>query len=344
MIPSDGLRARGLLACALACRCMCARAASGALAPAGVQALRIHELWQITLWVCMGVFGAILLALGVALLRARRAAMADERAQARSGHAREPRTRQTVMLATLGSSALLAGLVTADVLTDRSLSRLPVAEPLHIEMTGYQWWWQARYATEGSPSFGVSNELHVPVGRPVVVTLKSVDVIHSFWVPELHGKKDLLPGRTTTIQFRADRAGTWRGECAEFCGLQHALMAFSITADTPEAFAGWLAHQKASAAAPAQPDAVSGQRIFLDSDCARCHTVRGTSAAGTLGPDLTHVASRTTLAAGTLVNEPSQLAAWIVQPQSLKAGATMPPSRLPPEDVRLLVSYLETLQ
>jgi cytochrome c oxidase subunit 2 len=321
----------------------CARSASGALAPAGIQAERIHALWQLTLWVCIVVFAAVLVALGIALAKARRARSTGGEAPAPSDLAR-PHARRAVTLATLVSGALLVALVVADVLTDRSLSRLPVDDALHIEMTGYQWWWQARYADDGGESFGVSNDLHVPIGRPVVVTLKSVDVIHSFWVPELHGKKDLLPGRTTTIQFRADRAGTWRGECAEFCGLQHALMAFSITAEAPQAFAAWREHQRTSAAPPVEPAAAAGQRLFLGGHCAQCHTVRGTPAAGTLGPDLTHLASRATLAAGTVANEPAALAAWIVQPQSLKAGATMPPSRLAPDDVRALVSYLETLK
>jgi cytochrome c oxidase subunit 2 len=345
MNSSGAMRATPPMLCgALAACSTCASAASGALAPAGVQAERIHALWQLTLWVCMGVFAAILIALGIALIKAQRAGAEHGELRTSGEISPEPRARLAVTLATLVSGALLVGLVTLDVLTDRSLSRLPVAEALHIEMTGYQWWWQARYAAADGESFGVSNDLHVPVGRPVIVTLKSVDVIHSFWVPELHGKKDLLPGRTTTIQFRADRIGTWRGECAEFCGLQHALMAFSITADTPEAYEAWRAHQQAKSAAPLEATEMAGQRIFLSSNCAQCHTVRGTSAAGTLGPDLTHVASRATLAAGAVANEPSKLAAWLVQPQSLKAGATMPPSRLAPEDVRALVSYLETLK
>lgn len=329
-----------------------ASAGQGVLDPAGIQAARIHDLWQLTLWICIAVFAAILFALWVALRRAAQA-QAGSRVGGRVHGAAapegavpdEPRARRAVIGASLLSATLLAGLVVADVLTDRSLSRLPVDDALHLEMTGAQWWWQVRYRAEaGGEAFAVSDDLHVPIGRPVVVTLKSVDVIHSFWVPQLHGKKDMLPGRTTTIQFRADRAGTFRGECAEFCGLQHALMAFSITAETPEQFAQWRAHQTLPAAAPSAPDAQRGQAIFLARACAQCHTVRGTSAAGTLGPDLTHVASRPTLAAGTVPNRPGLLAAWIVQPQSLKAGATMPPTALEPDEVRLLVSYLETLE
>ena len=321
-----------------------AAAGQGVLDPAGIQAARIHSLWQLTLWVCVVVFALILLALLIALFRARRSTLHKTLVPARSERD-EPGARRVVLIASLLSAAALAGLVTLDVLTDRALSRLPVHDALQIEMVGAQWWWRTRYGDDdGGTGFEVSNDLHVPVGRPVVVTLKSVDVIHSFWVPELHGKKDMLPGRTTTIQFRADRPGSFRGECAEFCGLQHALMVFNITADPPERYAQWRALQAASASPPTQPDALRGQALFLASNCAKCHAVRGTSAAGTLGPDLTHVASRPTIAAGAVANQPGLLAAWIVQPQSLKAGATMPPSALEPEDVRLLVSYLETLK
>ncbi|HET7836861.1 MAG TPA: cytochrome c oxidase subunit II [Variovorax sp.] len=321
-----------------------AAAGQGALDPAGIQAARIHSLWQITVWVCLAVFTLVLLALMIALVRAARRTRRESPEPAR-GERHERGASRVVLVASLLSGAALAGLVALDVLTDRALSRLPVHDALHIEMVGAQWWWRTRYADDpAGPGFEVSSDLHVPVGRPVVVTLKSVDVIHSFWVPQLHGKKDMLPGRTTTIQFRADRAGSFRGECAEFCGLQHALMVFNITADPPERYAQWRALQASPASPPELPDALRGQALFLARNCAQCHAVRGTPAGGTLGPDLTHVASRPTIAAGTVANRPDLLAAWIVQPQLLKAGATMPPSALEPEEVRLLVSYLETLK
>jgi cytochrome c oxidase subunit 2 len=319
-------------------------ATHSALRPAGAQAARIHDLWQLTLWICMGVFAAILVALLVALMRAPRGAPG---AAPRPSHALggERAARRWTTWATVGSAGLLVLLLGADMATDRALSRLPATDPLRIEMTAQQWWWEARYLdAQGHPEFAVSSELQVPVGRPVVVTLKSTDVIHTFWVPSLHGKKDMLPGRSTQLLLRADKAGTYRGECAEFCGLQHALMAFSVSAVPPEAYAQWRARQQAPAAAPAGQDAVRGRELFLSSNCAQCHTVRGTTAMGSLGPDLTHVGSRSLLAAGTVANEPAKLAAWIVEPQSLKAGSTMPSSRLPPDDVRALVAYLGGLQ
>jgi cytochrome c oxidase subunit 2 len=304
------------------------------LRPAGAQAGRIHDLWQMTLWICMGVFAAILVALLVALMRSsRKAAGASPLASPAPDNERS--ARRWVIGASVGSAGLLVVLLGADIWTDRALSRLPASDALHIEMTAQQWWWEARYLdAQGRTEFAVSSELHVPVGRPVIVTLKSTDVIHTFWVPSLHGKKDMLPGRTTQLLLRADKPGTYRGECAEFCGLQHALMAFSVSADLPEAYARWRTAQQATAAQPSEPEAMQGRQLFLSSNCAQCHTVRGTAAMGTLGPDLTHVASRSLLAAGTVPNEPAKLAAWIVDPQSLKAGSTMPSNRLPPNDVR----------
>lgn len=316
-------------------------ATHSALRPAGAQAARIHELWQLTLWICVAVFGLILAAFVVALVRASRrtsqAAGCTPGADRRSG--------RWVAAATFTCAALLGVLLGADMLTDRALSRLPVADAVRIDMTAQQWWWEARYTgSDGKPEFAVSSELHVPVGKPVIVSLQSADVIHTFWVPSLHGKKDMLPGRGTQLVLQADKAGTYRGECAEFCGLQHALMAFSVTAQPPEAYAQWRAAQQAPAAPPSGADALRGQQLFMASNCAQCHTVRGTTASGTLGPDLTHVGSRALLAAGTVPNEPATLADWIVDPQSLKAGSTMPSSRLESGDVRALVAYLGGLR
>jgi cytochrome c oxidase subunit 2 len=317
-------------------------ASHSALNPGGVQAERIHALWQLTLWLCAGVFTAIVLVLIFALLRAPRGNAGDV---PEALPARESAARSWVIGASVISSLLLAALLAVDVLTDHALSRLPVADALRIEMTAHQWWWEARYMGAGeTPPFAVAADLHIPVGRPVIVTLKSVDVIHTFWVPSLHGKKDMLPGRATDIMLRADKAGTYRGECAEFCGLEHALMAFSITAEAPEHYAAWQAVQQATAVAPREADALRGQQLFLSSRCAQCHTVRGTSAVGTLGPDLTHLALRPTLAAGTVPNDRGKLAAWIVDPQSLKPGSNMPSSKLAPDEVHALVAYLEGLR
>ena len=316
-----------------------------ALHPAGVQAQTIFQLWNGTLWLCTLVFAAVLAALVWGLLRGSRAARrsATEAPVAATGP--EPRPRRWVFGSTVLCGVLLAGLVATDVLTDHALSRLPASHALQIEMIGHQWWWEARYrATDGKPAFGVSSDLHVPVGRPVVVTLQSADVIHTFWVPNLHGKKDMLPGRTTTIAFQADRPGDFRGQCAEFCGAEHALMAFGVRAESPEDFAAWQAAQQGTAAAPATPEAERGRQLFMQANCAQCHTVRGTPAVGTLGPDLTHLASRPMIAAGTAPNDRTNLLRWVRNPQVLKPSATMPPAPFGDEDVGAVVSYLEGLK
>jgi cytochrome c oxidase subunit 2 len=318
--------------------------AQSALAPAGVQATHILGLWHLTLAVCSLVFGAILIACFVALLRAPRA---DHKTPPDlSGIERsEPRLGRPVIVATVVSAILLAGLVVADVLTDRALSRLPVADAVHIELTGHQWWWEARYLpSDGASGFTLANELHVPVGRPIVVSLVAADVIHTFWAPSLHGKKDMIPGQKSTISFRADRPGTYRGQCAEFCGAEHALMAFLVVADPPADYDAWAARQRAVALSPSGESAARGREIFMAGTCVRCHTISGTSATGRLGPDLSHLASRRTLAAGTLVNDRSTLARWIADPGALKPSAMMPPTRLAPSDLDALVAYLGTLQ
>jgi cytochrome c oxidase subunit II len=315
-----------------------------ALSPAGIQASRILDLWHLTLAVCCVVFASILLACLIAMLRAPRANRATP-ADLSVMDQPQPRVRFWVIAATTLSTMLLFGLVLADVLTDRALSRLPVDNALRIEMTGYQWWWQARYMPDGdAPGFALANELHVPVGRPVVVSLKAADVIHTFWVPNLHGKKDMIPGRDATIEFRADKAGVYRGQCAEFCGYEHALMAFSIVADPPAQYEAWAARQRQPAAAPSDEMTVRGRDVFMGQDCARCHAVRGTEAQGTVGPDLTHVASRRFIAAGTLANNRGNLAGWIVDPRTLKPGTVMPPTRLPPADLQALLTWMETLK
>jgi cytochrome c oxidase subunit II len=209
-----------------------------------------------------------------------------------------------------------------------------------VEVTGRQWWWEVRY-----PGLGIvsANEIHIPVRRPVRLTVRSADVIHSFWVPQLQGKIDLVPGRSNAIRLDATRAGTYRGQCAEYCGLQHALMALRVMVHEPASHTAWTLRERAPAAPPPDTLAAAGKRVF-DVVCASCHAVRGTLSAGTRGPDLTHVASRTTLAAGTLPNTRANLTAWITDAQRIKPGNGMPSIRLPTADVRAVVAYLESLR
>jgi cytochrome c oxidase subunit 2 len=184
----------------------------------------------------------------------------------------------------------------------------------------------------------------VPVGRPVVIDLRSTDVIHSLWVPQLAGKRDLIPGQETSLWFRVDTAGVYRGQCAEFCGYQHAKMAFEVIADPPAHFAQWLVQQRDTAATPTDSITRRGLQVFVSSACVMCHTIGGTTAGSRVGPDLTHLASRRSIAAGTLPNTAGNLMAWIAAPQAVKPGARMPATALAPQDLAAVVAYLETLR
>jgi cytochrome c oxidase subunit 2 len=316
-----------------------------ALHTVGPQAAHILDLWRLMLAVCTAVFVVLLAVLAVALWRAPRS-HEPEAPDLRPLHATEPRLQRRVAIATAASAVALLGLVGASAWTDRALGALPLKDALHVRVSANQWWWDLRYDDpDPSKVFTTANELHVPVGRPVLLTLQSNDVIHSFWVPNLAGKKDLIPGRTTQMQFRADRPGVYRGQCAEFCGVQHAWMAFLVIVDEPAQYAAWAERQRASAQAPGS-DALRarGEQLFLAGTCPMCHAIAGTEASARRAPDLTHVGSRRTLAAGTLGNDSSQLAAWIADPQRFKPGVNMPGHAYPDEDLRALVAYLQGLK
>lgn len=218
------------------------------------------------------------------------------------------------------------------------------AAELTLQVTASQWWWNARYKNDDpSRIFHVANEIHIPVGRPVRIELSSIDVIHSFWVPRLGGKTDVIPGQTNVMWLQADQPGTYRGQCGEFCGAQHAHMAMFVVADTAEDYRAWTERQLAEAPAPASAQLLQGRQTFV-SYCGACHTVRGSDAGGILGPDLTHLMSRQTIAAGLLPNTPGNLAAWIADSQALKPGTRMPTLTLSGTDLNAVVTYLGTLE
>ena len=216
---------------------------------------------------------------------------------------------------------------------------------LHIAITGHQWWWEVTYR-DTAPQHQVStaNEIHVPIHRPVLFTLTSRDVIHSFWVPNLTGKKDLIPGHPGDAWFVADTPGVYRGQCAEFCGLEHAKMAILIIAQPQKDYEQWYEAQLAAAAQPTDSMRAEGQRVFLTGSCVMCHAINGTPAGAHAGPDLTHVGSRLTLAAGTIPNTPGSLGGWIMDPQRIKPGARMPSNNLKPKELRAVIAYLEGLK
>lgn len=215
-----------------------------------------------------------------------------------------------------------------------------------VHVVGKQWWWEVRYeSAEGGGQIVLANELHVPVGRPVEVLLYSTDVIHSFWVPSLAGKVDMIPGRTNRLVIRTDEAGVYRGQCAEYCGGQHALMAFYIVAEPQAEFDAWLARQAQPASPPGDPFLRQGYDAFFRGECHECHAVRGTIATAQLGPDLTHVGSRRSLAAGVLDNHIGTMAGWIAGAQDVKAGNRMPSMNIySGQELRAVSAWLGSLQ
>ena len=317
--------------------------AQDALMPLGPQAAHIDTLWQVLLWACL-VFGVlIVIALACALWRAPRSDETTPTQQTPPGPLQKL-SEYVVTGAMVASIIGLLGLTVASVMTDRALAGLSEERAINVKITSHNWWWEITYDdTRPSRTFTTANELHIPAGRSVVATLESDDVIHSFWVPNLHGKRDLIPGRTSKIKFRADQPGTFRGQCAEFCGYQHAHMALLVIAEPADAYEKWADQQRASANSPADEQKKHGESLFLSSRCAMCHSIQGTSANGKVAPDLTHVGSRRYIAAGTLVNGPAQLAAWISDPQRYKPGANMPASSFSSEDLQALVTYLQSL-
>jgi cytochrome c oxidase subunit 2 len=315
-----------------------------ALQAMGPQAAHILDLWRIFLFICTAVFVVVLGVLLVGLWRAPRASTADA-PDLRMLDSPEPGPRRSVVFAIGVSILLLMVLIVASVFTDRALARLPLKDAVQIEVVGHQWWWTVRYiGREPTETFSTANEIHVPVGRPVIVRLKSDDVIHSLWIPNLAGKKDLIPGRTAVMAFQADRAGVYAGKCAEFCGFQHAFMALTVHARPPQEFEQWRQQQLLPAAPPTDALAQRGLSLFQSVSCAMCHTVQGTLAQGKRAPDLTHVASRQLLAAGALPNTPQHLASWIADPQKHKPGTNMPATPLSDADLAAIVAYLGTLK
>jgi cytochrome c oxidase subunit 2 len=247
----------------------------------------------------------------------------------------------------IGSAISAAVLIGAAIWTFSTLAAVsgPPGHPaVEILVTGHQWWWEVRYVDKDpSHQFTTANEIHIPTGKPIRIDLSSVDVIHSFWVPQLTGKTDQIPGQQNVTWLEADRPGTYRGQCTEYCGLQHAHMGFSVVAEPQDRFDRWQAAQLEPQPPPKTDTAAQGERDFLV-HCGICHTVRGTSAGGRLGPDLSHLMSRATIASGTLPNTPGYLSGWIADPQHIKPGNQMPVLDLSGPQLAAVEAYLETLR
>ena len=309
------------------------------LRPSSPSAHDVSKLFTFMTTVSVLVYVVVVGAMLYAAWRAHRSdATADSQTSAR--------LRSGVTAATIATTIILFAYLAYDFGVGRAAAA-PVRDPgaLRISLVGHQWWWEVHYRDTAPQRLVVTaNEIHVPVGRPVLFSLSSTDVIHSFWIPNLTGKRDLVPGHNNDAWFQADTPGVYRGQCAEFCGLQHANMAVIIIAESPERYTAWYQSQLASATDPADPERKAGQRVFLSGPCAMCHSIAGTSAGATLGPDLTHVGSRLTIAAGVLANNRANLASWIADPQGIKPGSNMPATQLSRRDLDALVTYLEGLK
>lgn len=305
---------------------------------AGPQADALEQLWWLFFGVTFIVYVLVLGTLGVAMLR---------RHDPEIGRAARTSTQVAAVIAVAAALTLVCLLVllTASTMAGGRVTAFRGADAVTIAVQGKQWWWDVEY-DHPVPSQRVrtANEIHIPVGRPVRLTLSSRDVIHSFWVPQLHGKKDLIPGYATEFWLQADRAGTFDGQCAEFCGHQHAKMRLRVVAHERDGFDRWLAGQRRLPPAPVGAEADRGAVVFQQRGCGLCHTVRGTPAGSRVGPDLTHVASRTSIAAASYPNRRGYLAGWISDPHALKPGVRMPATLLPPADLHALVAYLEGLR
>jgi cytochrome c oxidase subunit 2 len=311
----------------------------GALEPHADEASFIARLF----WIFLAVSAAVWLATMIGLWIAVRSRHRD------TPPPLEPQPRERGTTITVSVLVALTGL-TLLALTGLSYfgqGRLFARETggLTVRLVGHQFWWEIQYE-DADPSRVVTtaNELHVPVGQPVTLKLDSTDVIHSFWIPSLSGKEDLIPGRQNLLQIRVERAGVYRGQCAEFCGWQHAHMGLLVVASPPDEFGRWRDAQLASAEPPATPERQRGHDVFMSRPCMMCHAISGTEAGGRVGPDLTHVASRRTLAAGTLPMGRGPLGAWITDPQGIKPGSHMPNMRIEPAELEDLISYLESLR
>ncbi len=314
-------------------------ASPSTLSPHSDRASTLASLWWLMLIIGVAVYVIVVGLFVIAAVRPRRRPNAAEaEAQLHAGGGRG--SAAIILVAGAIIPAIILVVVFAATVHAMTAFTGGGANPLAIQVIGRDWWWEVRYPQSGITT---ANEIHIPVGQTVKVELTAGDVIHSFWVPELQAKQDAIPGQTNTLLLDARQPGTYRGQCAEYCGLQHAHMAFYVIAQSPAEYAAWV-QQESAPPTPPTGAALQGQQAFLRSSCAYCHAIQGTSAGGKTGPDLTHLASRGTIGASVLPNTTANLAGWIVNPQTFKPGSNMPPSSLAATDLQAILTYLETLK
>ena len=309
----------------------CSSNAPSALEPRGPAAQQIADIW----WLMFFLATVVYLVVGGLII------VGALRGRGTEGQGRPSRISDDAFIWVGGLIVPAVILAILAVVTVQSVNTLrkPEKNALQIEVTGYRWWWEVRYPKEGITT---ANEIRIPAGRPVSIGLRTADVIHSFWVPELAGKVDNIPDHRNVLNLKAEKPGVYRGQCAEFCGIQHAKMAFLVRADPPATFNRWVARQQRPPSTPVGESAAKGQLVFNRSTCGACHTIRGTEARGTYGPDLTDFGDRRTIGAVAVPNTRANLAKWIVDAQSFKPGNLMPPIHMPPDDVTALLDYLES--
>jgi cytochrome c oxidase subunit 2 len=315
-----------------------------ALGGEALESSNFLALFWVFMAVCTVMYLLVVAALLIGMWR-RRTPGGEQTVESGRHHEAAPAFRTALIAWTALVLVGLAGLTIASFFTDRSNASVARDPGVTLKVTANQWWWDVEYTThDASKMIRTANEIHLPVGVPAEVSLQSNDVIHSLWIPNLAGKQDLIPGRVTDLQLLPRKVGTYRGQCAEFCGIQHAHMALDVTVESKADFEKWVAAQQRVAFAPATPLELAGYRYVTTRECSVCHNITGTPAAGTIGPDLTHFASRRSIGAGTLPMSAGNLYGWVADPQSQKPGNHMPTIGLEPADLHAIVAYLETLK
>ena len=321
------------------------------LNPHGPSAASIASLTWLLFGTAGVVFVIVVIYLLIAIFRRRQSATnsADNTNTTTSPQLAARNERRTLTFVIIAGGVIPAIVLTIlmgiSVYSENALAAVPTSTtgstPYTIEIIGHDWWWEIHYLDQGITT---ANEIHVPAGQPVLLKLTSADVIHDFWVPQLSQKQDMIPGQTVTTWLQADQVGTYKGECSEYCGPDHAQMNFVLVADKPEDFTRWIKAQQQIPAEPVDSALKQGQQVFLGSSCVYCHMVSGTNASGNLGPDLTHFGSRLTIGAGILDNNSGNLAGWIANAQAIKPGNKMPPMDLTGDELQSVIAYLESLK
>jgi cytochrome c oxidase subunit 2 len=313
------------------------------LHPGAPQGSHIEWLYWVIFWIVFAVY--VLMILGFTRAGAKSKSDAIYPLPVFEDKEGNDRAKWAVGTAVAVTVVTLFVVLVLSVVTGKKAAGLTSRNPVTIQVIGHQWWWEVVYPNpQADQTVTTANVIHVPVNTPGVILTNSSDVIHSFWAPSITGKRDLLPGYSSAFWFKIEQPGIYRGQCAEFCGLQHAHMGFSVIAQSVEDFQAWQQQQLKPAAEPNNDETNRGRAVFLTHACLMCHTIRGTDAGSHFGPDLTHIASRNMIAAETLPNTRGALAGWILDPQRIKPGAEMAPNSLSPDDLQALLAYLQTLQ